>query len=227
LTLLIVLILFLFFISKQIKLQSGSGSVTPSPHKQKVQVGIAETQDVSSGDSSSEGDGSEFCVSSGSEQNSSDDEDSSDGPKMPTLLSNTTTVLPTQNAGKDSKKRVYTKRKNKGTGKCIPYPHEIGTFKAKDGSIWTTQAPPTNVRTRAYNILRENGGIVGAAKDPTLSPAQLFKLMFPSAIVDIIVKYTNQYAATLKSTEEWKPVTSDELYAYIGMLLYLGLEKKR
>jgi len=196
-----------------------------------VEVGIAEIQDVSSGDSSSEGDGSEFCASSGSEENSSDDEesdeDSSDGRRKPKLLPKITTVLPTKNVGKESRKRVYTKRKNKSTGKCIPLPQEAGTFKAKDGSIWTSQAPPKNVKTRAYNILRENGGIVGAAKDPKLSPVQLFKLMFPSTIIDIIVKHTNQYAETAKSSKDWKPLTSEELYAYIGMLMYLGVDKKR
>jgi len=202
--------------------------VDASPYDEEVQVGIAETLDVSSGDSSSEGDGSEYCVSSGSEENSSDDEESSEDVieerKMPELVP--ITVVPTQNAGKAHTKRVYAKRKNKRTGESIPLQQEAGTFKAKDGSIWTTQEPP-KTQTRAYNILRERGGIAGAAKDPKLSPAQLFKLMFPPSMVDIIVKYTNQYALTVKQIREWKPVTQDELYAYIGILMNLGVELKR
>jgi len=196
-----------------------------------VHVGFEGSQDISSGDSTSEADGSEYCVSSGSEKTSGDDaepdDDVTDRPRMPKLLPNTTPTLPTKNTWKESTKRVYTKRKAKIASKCIPLQQDAGTFKAKDGSIWTTQAPPTNIKTRAYNILRENGGIAGAAKDPKLSPVQLFKLMFPSAIIDIIVKHTNQYADTVKSAKDWKPITRDELYAYIGMLMYLGVDKKR
>jgi len=115
---------------------------------------------------------------------------------------------------------------------CIPLTQEETLYTAKDKSIWTTRPPP-KTKTREYNILREDGGLLGAAKDPTLAPVDIFKLMINPPMVELIVKYTNKYAdhhveaGKTAETKSWNPVCPDEIYAYIGILLYLGLEKKR
>jgi len=114
---------------------------------------------------------------------------------------------------------------------CIPLTQEETLYTAKDKSIWTTRPPP-KTQTRAYNILREDGGLLCAAKDPTLAPVDIFKLMINPPMVELIAKYTNKYADHVEAGKQaeaksWNPVCPDEIYAYIGILLYLGLEKKR
>ena len=68
-----------------------------------------------------------------------------------------------------------------------------------------------------------------------LSKLQIFKKLFPQAVVDIIVEATNSYAENarenakkLNYTRSWKPVNSTDIWRYIGCLLYMGehIEKK-
>jgi len=48
-----------------------------------------------------------------------------------------------------------------------------------------------------------------------------FILMFPTSIMDIMVRETNSFAS---STEiGWNEVTHDEMWCYIGCLLFMGL----
>lgn len=69
---------------------------------------------------------------------------------------------------------------------------------------------------------------------PTILPLDawsIFRLFIPTEIVLIIVQFTNEKVSqvnvdTLKPDARlraWKPVTCEEIYAYIGIRIYMGL----
>lgn len=61
----------------------------------------------------------------------------------------------------------------------------------------------------------------------------IFKLFIPEEQVQIIVKHTNDYADKPRPhlgpharAHQWKPVTVGEIYAYIGIRIYMGIYKE-
>ncbi|XP_047989547.1 piggyBac transposable element-derived protein 3-like [Leguminivora glycinivorella] len=56
---------------------------------------------------------------------------------------------------------------------------------------------------------------------PNLNPMQYFDLMFGDTIINMFVHYTNLYAAK-KNASKSCPITKDEMYCFIGILLYSG-----
>lgn len=73
-----------------------------------------------------------------------------------------------------------------------------------------------------------------------LSPLLLFQLFIPESLVEKWVKYTNKAAATLdppspsdnrhpENTQKdiWKPVTVDEIYLWLGVIIYLGIHPEK
>ena len=55
---------------------------------------------------------------------------------------------------------------------------------------------------------------------------QFFRLFFTLEIVTKICEFTNDYADTHheeKSSYEWTPITPDEFYKYLGLIIYMGI----
>jgi len=96
---------------------------------------------------------------------------------------------------------------------------------AKDKkTLWTEDLPPQNTRTRDFNTVKEKKGLrSGIPADMT--PIALFKLFMPEELIGVVVGYTNSYAESQRPN--WQAVTNEELYSFIGILLYLGVEKKK
>ncbi|KAF9407284.1 hypothetical protein HW555_012641 [Spodoptera exigua] len=54
------------------------------------------------------------------------------------------------------------------------------------------------------------------------SPLSIFERLFPDELMVIIVEQTNRYARQ-KSSTNWKPVTLQDIKAYLGVLILMGL----
>jgi hypothetical protein len=59
------------------------------------------------------------------------------------------------------------------------------------------------------------------------SPESLFTLFFTDSVIDRIVQCTNINAESVRADPDnecpWKPVTSSEILAYLGILIYMGI----
>ncbi|XP_022093375.1 piggyBac transposable element-derived protein 3-like [Acanthaster planci] len=116
-------------------------------------------------------------------------------------------------------------------GRQLPFPHRQGHVirpparaqktqtVALDGTIWSNNPSPTAKMARP-NILTQKAGPrnVGGAT----TPLEIFELFFPAAMLHVILQHTNAQGA-MKRGKEWRNVALMELYAFLGLLLYLGL----
>lgn len=105
-------------------------------------------------------------------------------------------------------------------------------FISKDETFWL-KTSFTRRRQRSSNIIRIPPG-VSSSVDKEGNVAYFFKLFISPAIVDIVVKYTNQRGSW--ETEEynkkhegvqrkWINVDETEIYAFIGLLICSGATK--
>ena len=56
----------------------------------------------------------------------------------------------------------------------------------------------------------------------------IFKLFFTDKTIDKLARWTNKYAELYPAEEAkhiqlWKPIDRQELYAYLGVLIYMGI----
>ena len=60
------------------------------------------------------------------------------------------------------------------------------------------------------------------------SPSEIFGLFFTPAIISNIVTESNRYAKQMMSDtqfQKWRPITTDELRAYLGCCSLMGIVK--
>lgn len=65
-------------------------------------------------------------------------------------------------------------------------------------------------------------------RETTRTPLQLFQLFFTSSVIQTIVRNTNSYAkkkADVSKKLSWVPLTVNEFYSYVALVLYMGLVK--
>ncbi|CAH2283105.1 Hypothetical predicted protein [Pelobates cultripes] len=98
-------------------------------------------------------------------------------------------------------------------------------FLGKDkSSKWYRDIPYKKNRTTPHNLLKQLPGVMGPAK-LSKSPVDCWKYLFTGDILDIIVKYTNQYINIIKNKygcERDAKLTDDiEIKAFID-ILYLA-----
>lgn len=103
-------------------------------------------------------------------------------------------------------------------------------FASKDGTAWMKQPPPTG-RPQAHNVpIATRAGPVSGF---VLSPIAKFKAYMTPEMVDIICRETNRRAAAVirawneahaqSKPKVWTATNENELYAFIGLLLFSGL----
>ena len=77
---------------------------------------------------------------------------------------------------------------------------------------------------RRFKPLREPG--LQLPVDQEWKPTDFFKLFFSEDSVKTIIKNTEEYAATLKAKRpylRWYPLTVKEFYAFLGIIIFMGL----
>ncbi|XP_058789554.1 piggyBac transposable element-derived protein 4 [Phymastichus coffea] len=99
---------------------------------------------------------------------------------------------------------------------------------AKDKTVWS-KTPPDIHQVATHNVLRQRSGPFRSTG--TLSVGNTLKKIITVEIVDIIVRCTNQKAKAVfenynvnnpESNRSWRPVTMQEMYAFIGILICSG-----
>ena len=110
-------------------------------------------------------------------------------------------------------------------------PEDLEEIVARDGTIWKKIPPAPNKYRRQNTIIVKSGPTVNVADRTT--PANIFKYLIDDTIIDNIVENTNIRIESEK-TEDYQrhhniehEFTNDEMYSYIGMLILLGVLKKR
>ena len=75
----------------------------------------------------------------------------------------------------------------------------------------------------------DDHGTPNLPPDPNINdPLAIFKLFFIDEIMDKLAKWTNEYAELYpaeetQSARKWKPTDRQQLYAYFGVLIHIGI----
>nr|XP_022906882.1 uncharacterized protein LOC111418576 [Onthophagus taurus] len=97
---------------------------------------------------------------------------------------------------------------------------------AKDKTVWS-KTPPQVRQTPSHNVLRQRSGPHRSTE--SLSVQDTFKTIITVEMVDLIVCYTNNKATKVynnyngnnpDSQRLWKPITIQEMYAFIGVKIW-------
>lgn len=103
------------------------------------------------------------------------------------------------------------------------------TYVTKDKTVWN-KTPPQVHQTPSHNVLRQRSGPHRSTE--TLSIRDTFTKIITVEMVDLIVRCTNKKANKVydhynvmnpNSQRSWKPVTSQEMYAFFGILICSGV----
>nr|XP_022907221.1 piggyBac transposable element-derived protein 4-like [Onthophagus taurus] len=97
-------------------------------------------------------------------------------------------------------------------------------FYGKDGTKWSKEAAPLNVRTRQRNIVTHLPGVLGLAKNGK-TPMQCW-LYFFEEIVNVIVVNTNPYITKISNRYQdqydYKETNTTEIMALLDLLYLAG-----
>uniref|UniRef100_A0AAR2LS26 PiggyBac transposable element-derived protein domain-containing protein n=2 Tax=Pygocentrus nattereri TaxID=42514 RepID=A0AAR2LS26_PYGNA len=66
---------------------------------------------------------------------------------------------------------------------------------------------------------------VHVGRSQSRSPFDIFQLFFSADVVGALVQNTNQNAKRTKTAHSWKELSVEELYRFLGLVLYTGLVK--
>ncbi|XP_018395958.1 PREDICTED: piggyBac transposable element-derived protein 4-like [Cyphomyrmex costatus] len=103
------------------------------------------------------------------------------------------------------------------------------TYIAKDKTVWN-KTPFYQHQIASHNIIRQRNGPHRSTE--TLSISNTFKKIFTVHMVDIIIRHTNKKALSVyaafnaahpDSKREWKPVTVQEIYSFMAILICSGV----
>ena len=104
-------------------------------------------------------------------------------------------------------------------------------YKAKDGTEWSNEAPRPATYRKA-NTVRTRSGLTPLTRNLT-EPEEFFRFLFREMTAESIACHTNnrieQDGNQVRRSHEYidNDVTKDEVYAYCGTLLLLGVLRKR
>ena len=91
---------------------------------------------------------------------------------------------------------------------------------AGDDLQWSETTNTINVERFTENV--------GPAVPISAHIVDIFRLFFTTSLIDLIVEQTNLYASQLMETaqyEKWTKVTADEIWAYFGYVILMGINR--
>ena len=91
---------------------------------------------------------------------------------------------------------------------------------AGDDLQWSETTNTVNVERFTENV--------GPAVPISAHIVDIFRLFFTTSLIDLIVEQTNLYASQLMETaqyEKWTKVTADEIWAYFGYVILMGINR--
>jgi len=103
------------------------------------------------------------------------------------------------------------------------------SYIGKDKTVWN-KTPPPQYQTASYNVVRQRSGPHRSTE--TLSISDTFKKILTVDMVNIICRHTNKKAMSVYTAfneahpdlqREWKPVTVQEMYSFIAILICSGV----
>ena len=59
--------------------------------------------------------------------------------------------------------------------------------------------------------------------DPSMSPLELVRLLWPNTLCELIAQETKQYAIVDRKLKNWSDVTAEELWAFLGIIVIMGI----
>ena len=104
---------------------------------------------------------------------------------------------------------------------------EAQQYVGKNGRVWLT-AEPSEGRRGAHNVLHGSFGRPDISVPDDITILDSFRLFFSDDIRDEILACTNKRGDDHykdKPGKEWQHVTTEELYAYVGILITAGVNK--
>lgn len=128
-----------------------------------------------------------------------------------------------ESEGEDSASGMADERGAEGAGI-----ENATEYIAKDKTVWK-KTPPEVRQTASHNVLRQKSG--PAKSTETLSVGDTFKKIITVEMIDQIIRHTNQKAkkvfddfnaANKDPARSWRPVSTSEMYAFIGVLICSG-----
>lgn len=106
-------------------------------------------------------------------------------------------------------------------------PYFVGKDKT---TTWKKHVPPTNVKTRAENILTHLPGAKSTTKN-IKSPVEIWKYFFNDDMVNIIVECTNKHIKNIQNKysrdRDAKETDLSEVLALIGLLYLAGVRQTK
>ena len=106
---------------------------------------------------------------------------------------------------------------------CVRESHDTENdfYISRCGNIQWNKTAPSASQTRSINILRQRQSIPRHVRDKCLSsPIETFVHFFPCEFLNIILTATNDKGCV--SDPDFIPMSIDELYGFLGILLFAG-----
>jgi hypothetical protein len=88
--------------------------------------------------------------------------------------------------------------------------------------------PPHNTQAAVRNVIRRVQGVTTHARQAPNTIPETFQLFLPDYIIAEIVRHTNQEAqrvAQLDCSVMWTSVDDAEMYAFVALLMYAGVNR--
>ena len=61
--------------------------------------------------------------------------------------------------------------------------------------------------------------------DPSVSPLEIVRLLWPNTLCELIAQETNRYAIVDCKLKNWSDVTAEELWAFLGIIVIMGIHR--
>ena len=80
-------------------------------------------------------------------------------------------------------------------------------------------------RSTAVQRKRNAKFLLSCTVDHSMSPFDLVRLLWPDSLCELIAKETNMYATENRKIRKWTNVTTEEVWAFLGIIVVMGIHR--